>query len=62
MDGLTVIFPFQGMSKISVSPGLLKSRILIVSVAILHVVLLLSMKMHWLGINLTSVIPCLGVS
>ena len=50
------------MSKISVSPVLLKSGILIVSEAMLHVVLLLCLRMLWLGVDLTTVILCLGDS
>ena len=50
------------MSKIYVSPVLLKSGILSVSEVTSHIMLLLWLQILWLGVDLTTVIPCLGVS
>ena len=62
MYGLIVIFPFRGMFRIFLSLVLLKSGILSVSEATLHIMLLLWQQMLWLVVDLTTVFLCSGVS
>ena len=50
------------MSKISQSPVLLKSVNFSISKDIRHVMLLLWLRMLWLGVNMTTIFPCLRVS
>ena len=60
--GLIVIFPSRGMSKIPASLVLAKLGILGVSEVTSHIMLPLWLRMLWLEVDLTTVIPCLKVS